>query len=192
MVLAGEAVGQLAGVVAGERVVEAGRTFEHRLATADGSLLRQSDGEHRVAHRGAFAQRAALEVAASQIGAQRDHRVHLVGVEAHDLCGRDGGAEDAEHRPGVKAARHDGRNPVRRHALHHFVARGDGGDERRVPTRVRSRPRREQPGMIAVPGCVSMRKVSHLPPANIISAFANAAPPLVTFAPDTMIVAAVA
>ena len=43
-------------------------------------------------------------------------------------------------------------------------------------------------GMIAVPGCVSMRKVSHFPPAYIISAFANAAPPRVTFAPDTMMV----
>ena len=37
-------------------------------------------------------------------------------------------------------------------------------------------------GMIAVPGCVSIRKVSHLPPASIISEFANAAPPLVTLA----------
>ena len=46
-------------------------------------------------------------------------------------------------------------------------------------------------GMIAVPGCVSMRKVSHFPPANIISELAKAAPPFVTFAPETMIVAPV-
>jgi len=34
-----------------------------------------------------------------------------------------------------------------------------------------------------------MRDVSHLPPAIAISAFANAAPPLVTFVPSTMMVA---
>src|SRR6266850_667864 len=45
------------------------------------------------------------------------------------------------------------------------------------------------PGMMLVPGWVSMRKVSHLPPAIAISAFANAAPPLVTLAPSTMMVA---
>ena len=43
--------------------------------------------------------------------------------------------------------------------------------------------------MIAVPGCVSMRKVSHLPPASIISEFAKAAPPLVTLLPFTRMVA---
>ena len=107
-------------------MVEAGGTFEHGLATADLAMLRQSDGQHRVAHGGAFAQRAALEIAARQIGAQRDHRVHLFLIEAHDLCGRDRRAEDAEHRPGVKAARHHGRNPVRRHPLHHFVAGSNG------------------------------------------------------------------
>ena len=36
------------------------------------------------------------------------------------------------------------------------------------------------PGMMLVPGCVSMRKESHLPPAIAISALANAAPPFVT------------
>ena len=44
-------------------------------------------------------------------------------------------------------------------------------------------------GTMLVPGCVSMRKVSYLPPASIISEFANAAPPLVTLAPFTMTVA---
>ena len=34
--------------------------------------------------------------------------------------------------------------------------------------------------MMLVPGCVSMRKVSHLPPASTISELANAAPPFVT------------
>ena len=45
------------------------------------------------------------------------------------------------------------------------------------------------PGMMLVPGWVSMRKVSHLPPANAISALANAAPPFVTRVPFTMMVA---
>ena len=70
--VADEAVGELARVVAGIGVIEAGRTFEHRLAAADLSLLRQRDGEHGVAHGGALAQRAAFEVAARQVRAQRD------------------------------------------------------------------------------------------------------------------------
>ncbi len=45
------------------------------------------------------------------------------------------------------------------------------------------------PGMMLVPGCVSMRKVSHLPPAIAISELANAAPPRVTVVPSTMMVA---
>ena len=44
-------------------------------------------------------------------------------------------------------------------------------------------------GTMLVPGCVSMRKVSHFPPASIISEFANAAPPFVTLVPFTMMVA---
>ena len=43
--------------------------------------------------------------------------------------------------------------------------------------------------MMAVPGCVSMRKVSHFPPASIISELAKAAPPFVTLLPVTRIVA---
>jgi hypothetical protein len=43
--------------------------------------------------------------------------------------------------------------------------------------------------MMLVPGWVSMRKVSHLPPAYAISALANAAPPFVTRVPFTMMVA---
>ncbi len=45
------------------------------------------------------------------------------------------------------------------------------------------------PGRMLVPGWVSMRKVSHLPPAIAISALAKAAPPRVTRVPSTMIVA---
>ncbi len=37
--------------------------------------------------------------------------------------------------------------------------------------------------MIAVPGWVSMRKVSHLPPAKIVSALTKAAPALVSLTP---------
>ena len=40
-----------------------------------------------------------------------------------------------------------------------------------------------------MPGWVSIRNVSHLPPAIAISALAKAAPPFVTVAPSTMIVA---
>ena len=47
------------------------------------------------------------------------------------------------------------------------------------------------PGRMLVPGWVSMRKVSHFPPAIAISALAKAAPPLVTVAPFTMMVAQV-
>ena len=39
-------------------------------------------------------------------------------------------------------------------------------------------------GGTLVPGCMSIRNVSHLPPANAISEFANAAPPFVTRAPS--------
>ena len=46
-------------------------------------------------------------------------------------------------------------------------------------------------GMIATPGCVSMRNVSHFPPANIISAFTKAAPALVKRSPEHKAVAAV-
>src|ERR1700722_12475823 len=38
-------------------------------------------------------------------------------------------------------------------------------------------------GMMAIPGWVSMRNVSHLPPAKIISALTKAAPALVNFSP---------
>ena len=44
-------------------------------------------------------------------------------------------------------------------------------------------------GTMPAPGWVSMRNVSHLPPARVISEFANAAPPFVALAPLTMMVA---
>ena len=47
-------------------------------------------------------------------------------------------------------------------------------------------------GGTLVPGCMSMRNVSHFPPANAISELANAAPPLVTFSPLTNMVIGVA
>lgn len=78
---------------------------------------------------GTFAERTAFQVAPGQVGAQRDHRMDLVLVEAHDLCGRDGGAKHAEHGPGVKAARHHGRDPIGSHPLHHFVTRGNRRDD---------------------------------------------------------------
>ena len=87
----------------------------------------------RVANGGALAQGAAFEVAARQIRAERDRGVDLVVGEAHDLRGGDRGAEDAEHRSGVEPARHDRRNPVGGHPLHHLVAGRDAGDE--VPAR---------------------------------------------------------
>ncbi len=60
----------------------------------------------------------------------RDRVVHLAGVEPLDFCRRDRRAENPEHRPGVKAARHHARDEFRRHALHDFVAGGDAGQER--------------------------------------------------------------
>jgi hypothetical protein len=37
-----------------------------------------------------------------------DRAVHLIGIEALDLGRSDRSAEDAEHRPGMKTARHHG------------------------------------------------------------------------------------
>ena len=117
--------------------------------------------------------------------------VHLVLGEAQDLRGGDRGAEDAEHRAGVEAARHHGRNEVGGHALHDLVAGGEAGDEV-APEAPAVSAATKAPGMMLVPGWVSMRKVSHLPPAIAISELANAAPPLVTLVPSTMMVAPLA
>ena len=52
-----------------------------------------------------------------------------LGIEPLHLGGGDRGAEDAEHRTGVKAARHDGGDEFGGHALHHLVGGGDRGEE---------------------------------------------------------------
>ena len=152
-------------------------------------LLRQRHGQQRVAYRAALAQRpaaaaGALQVAGREVDALGDGAVDLLRVEALDLRRSDRRAEDAEHRPGVEAARHHRRDEVGGHALHDLVARDDAGDVllagRAVDLRRDQRPR----GRMLQPGWVSMRKVSHLPPAKIISALTKAAPPLVSFAPS--------
>ncbi len=128
-----EAVGEPALVVARVRVIEPRVALEHRLA-ADVSLPGQRHRQHRVAHGGALAQRAAaaacpFEIAGRQARAERDRAVHLVFGEPHDLRGGDGRAEDAEHHAGVEAARHHRGNEVGGHPLHDLVARGETGEE---------------------------------------------------------------
>ena len=66
----------------------------------------------------------------------------LVLGEAQDLCGGDGGAEDAEHHTGVKAPRHHRGNEVGGHPLHDLVAHRQAGDE--VPSRDARRLRRDE------------------------------------------------
>src|SRR5207244_8015368 len=98
--VAHEAVGELASVVAGVGVIEAGVALEHGLA-ADVPLPGQRAGEHRVAPGAALAERAsaaarALEVAGGQARAERDRAVQLLLREAQHLRGGDGRTEDAE------------------------------------------------------------------------------------------------
>ena len=54
-------------------------------------------------------------------------------VQPQNLGSGDGGAKDAEHRPGVKAAGHHRRNEIRRQPLHDLVAGHQAGEE--VPAR---------------------------------------------------------
>ena len=73
-------------IVARVRMIEARLAFEHGLA-AHMAVLRERDRQHRIAHRRAFAQRAAaaaraFEIAARETRAERDRAVHLVFVEA--------------------------------------------------------------------------------------------------------------
>ena len=97
-------------------------------------------------------------------------------------------AKDAEHRTGVEAARHHRRNEVGRQPLHDLVAGREAGEE--VPAGgARGSAATKAPGTMLVPGWVSMRKESSLPPAIAISALAKAAPPFVTLVPCTMMVA---
>src|SRR5204863_2451013 len=78
---------------------------------------------------GAAAAASAFEIARGEVDALSDRAVDLAGIEPADLGGGDGGAEDAEHRPGVKAARHDGRDDLGRHALHDLITGRDAGQE---------------------------------------------------------------
>ena len=64
--VADEAVGEPAEIVAGVGVIETRFAFEHGLA-ADVTLLRERDGEHRIAHRAAFAQRASAAARAFEV-----------------------------------------------------------------------------------------------------------------------------
>src|SRR5438046_2827724 len=82
-----------------------------------------------VASRSTTAAAPAFEIARGEVDALRDRAVDLLGIEAADLCGGDGGAEDAEHRPGVKAARHDGRDELGGHPLHDLITGGDAGQK---------------------------------------------------------------
>jgi hypothetical protein len=58
-----------------------------------------------------------------------DGAVNLTFVKTLQFGGGDRCAEDAEHRPRMKAARHDRRNELGGHALHDLVAGGYGGQE---------------------------------------------------------------
>ncbi len=94
----------------------------------------QGHRQERVAHGTAFAQRApaaagAFEIAGGEVDALGDGAVDLVFVEAAELGRGDRRAEDAEHRPGVEAARHDRRDELGGHPLHDLVAGGDRGQE---------------------------------------------------------------
>src|SRR5215472_1048259 len=84
-VVAGKAETQLAAVVAGIGVIEAGLALQGRFAPR-GAVLGQGDGEQGVAHRTPLAQRPpaaarAFEVARRQVDALRDGAVNLVLVE---------------------------------------------------------------------------------------------------------------
>ena len=136
---AGEAVAQAAEIVAGIGVVEAGLALQRGLA-ARRAVLRHGDGEQCVAHGAALAQRTAaaaraFQVAGGEVDALRDRAVDLLGVELLQLRRGDRGAEDAEHRAGVEAARHHRGDELGGHPLHHLVAGGDGGEELRGPRR---------------------------------------------------------
>src|SRR5207253_10128208 len=77
----------------------------------------------------------------------------------------------------------------RGHALHDHVA-GRDTDQELLARGADVSAAASAAGMIAGPGWVSMRNVSHLPPAKIVSALTKAAPALVSFAPWHSTVAA--
>ena len=126
--VADEAVGEVAPIVAGIGVIEAGVALEGGLARL-AALPGERHREHGVAGCGALPQAPALEVAPGQVDAEADGVRRLVLGEAHDLRGGDGGAEDAEDGAGVEAARHHRRDEVGGHPLHHLVAGHEAGHE---------------------------------------------------------------
>ena len=144
--VAHEAVGEAALVVAHVGVIEAGVAFQDGLA-AHVSLPGQRHRQQCVPDRRPLAQRAtaaarALEIAAGQARAERDRAVHLVLGEAQHLRGGDRGTEDAEHRTGVKPARHHRRDEVRGQPFHDLVAGDQAGDE--IPAGGPGRFRRDE------------------------------------------------
>ena len=59
----------------------------------------------------------------------RDRAVDLIGIKPADFRRRDRRAENPEHRPGVKAARHHGRDELGGHPLHDLITGGDAGQK---------------------------------------------------------------
>jgi hypothetical protein len=95
-----------------------------------GAVLAQGYREQGVAHDAALAQlpsaaARAFEIHGRQIVAVCNRAVGLIGVEPLQFGGSNSRAKDPEHRPGVKAARHDGRDELGGHALHDLIA-GNG------------------------------------------------------------------
>jgi hypothetical protein len=114
-------------------VIKPGVTFEHGFA-ANMPVARECHGEHRVAHCGALAQGAAaaaraFEISACETRAQRDGAVHLVFVETIYFRRCNGAAKNAEDRARVEPSCRQRRNEIRRQPLHHFIPRGNRGQE---------------------------------------------------------------
>ena len=132
-IVTGEAIAQLAQVVAGIGVVESGVAFQ-RGFTAGRAVFRQRHGEQGVTDsaalaKGAAAAARAFQIAGRQVDALGDGTVDLILVEPLNLCRCDSRTEDAEHRSGMEPARHDRRDEFGGHALHDLVGGRHGGDE---------------------------------------------------------------
>src|SRR6516225_446890 len=125
-ILAGEAVAQLAAVVPRVSVIKPGLAFQHDFA-AGRTMSGNSDGEQSIAYRTALPQRATaatgpFEIAGREVDALRNRDVQLVLVEPLNLRGGDCGAKNAEHRPCMKAARHNRWDELGGHPLHDLIA----------------------------------------------------------------------
>src|SRR5262249_24924348 len=132
-ILAGEAVAQFAAVVPRVGVIKPGLAFQYRFA-ARRTMSGNSDGKQSVAYRTALPQRATaapgpFEIAGREVNALRNRAVQLVLVEALNLRGGDRGAKNAEHRPCMKAARHNRRDELGGHPLHDLIAGRHRGQE---------------------------------------------------------------